>query len=242
LARAGLPASTLASLALHGALLAALWRAPPARRVETVRIDVVETAPKPPPLVAPPRPRIVEPKVATALPRDVPEARAPAEAPPPPNEPPPPEAPPPSKAPVRIGVSLSSTTSGGAFAAPVGNTLYGEMPRVAPKPEEVKPYAAEKYVPPTQVTILPRPVSVEVPRGEYPPQALALGLEGTVILKLLVDETGRVAEASVVEDPGNGFGDAAVRIARRYFRFEPARRGPDAVATWLRFTVRFEAP
>ena len=90
--------------------------------------------------------------------------------------------------------------------------------------------------------MLPRPISVEIPKGEYPPDALAQGLEATVVLKLLVDETGRVAEATAIDDPGHGFAAAAVRIAKRYFKFEPARRGSEPVATWLRFTVRFEAP
>lgn len=242
----GLPAGTVASLVLHGALLAALWRAPPPKRFETVRIDVVETAPKPPPpppLQAPPKPRLPEPKLAKALPPDAPEAKTKEpEAPPPPNEPPPRDAPPPARAPVKLGISMSSTSASGGFAAPVGNTLYGKMPEVAPKPEEVKPYAAEKYVAPTQVTVLPRPVSTEIPQGEYPPEALAQGLEANVVLKLLVDETGRVVEATAVDDPGHGFAEAAVRIAKRYFRFQPARRGDQPVATWLRFTVRFEAP
>lgn len=241
-----LSAGTAASLALHGALLAALWHAPPPRRFDTVKIDVVETAPKvkPPPLEAPPQARPAPEKVAKALPPDAPEAKPrEPEAPPPPNEPPPPGAPPPSQAPVRLGISMSSTTATGGFAAPVGNTLYGKLPAVAPAPEEVKPYAAEKYVPPTQVTVLPRPVASEIPPGEYPPEALAQGIEATVVLRVLVDETGKVAEAIVVEDPGHGFAATAVRVVKRYFRFQPARRGDEPVATWIpAFKVRFELP
>jgi hypothetical protein len=45
-----------------------------------------------------------------------------------------------------------------------------------------------------------------------------------------------------VQDPGFGFGDAAVRIAKRYFRFRAARVGDDPVATEIPFTVRFELP
>jgi len=239
LARPALPASTLASLALHGALFALLWRAPPPRRFETVRIDVVETAPKPPPIEAPPRPRIVEPKVAAALPPDAPERRTPEpEAPPPPNEAPPPDAAPPAKAPVKIGISLSSTTATGGFAAPVGNTLYGKLPEKAPSPDEVKPYVAERYVPPTQVTVLPRG-SCEIPKAEYPPDALAQGIEGRVVLRLLIDETGQVMDAIVIDDPGHGFGPAAARSTRRC-RFQPGRQGDRTVATWIRYTVSFE--
>ncbi len=244
--RPGLPAGSAASIALHGALLAALWHAPPPRRFDTVKIDVVETAPKPkpPPLEAPAQARPPEPKLAKALPPDAPEAKPrEPEAPPPPNEPPPPDAAPPSKAPVRLGISMSSTTASGGFAAPVGNTLYGKLPTDAPAPEEVTPYRAEKYVPPTQVTVLPRTLASDIPPGEYPPEALALGIEATVVLRVLVDETGKVAEAIVVEDPGHGFAETAVRVVKKYFRFQPARRGDEPVATWIpAFKVRFELP
>jgi len=246
LKRPGLPTGVVASFVLHGALFAALWRAPPPGRFETVRIEVVESAPPAPPtpVLAPERPRLEPPKVAKALPADAPEAKpSEPEAPPPPNEPPPPGAPPPAKAPVRLGLSLSSTTEAGGFAAPVGNTLYGKLPSVASAPDTVKPYAAERYVAPTQVTALPRPLSLEVPSSEYPPEALARGIEGTVYLRLLIDAQGGIAEITVVEDPGNGFAEAAVRIARRYFKFAPALRGGEPVATVLtRVPVRFELP
>jgi hypothetical protein len=51
-----------------------------------------------------------------------------------------------------------------------------------------------------------------------------------------------VAETTVLSDPGKGLGPAAARIARRWFRFRPARRGDQAVATEIPFTVRFELP
>jgi protein TonB len=137
---------------------------------------------------------------------------------------------------------MSSTTTSGAFAAPTGNTLYGEAPRTAPHPEEVAAYRAERYVPPTQVTVLPRPLGCEIPRDEYPPDANRAGFEGRVVLRLVVDAEGRVADAAVVEDPGHGLGAAAIRSVKAHCRFEPARRGGDAVSTSLRYTVRYEAP
>jgi protein TonB len=144
---------------------------------------------------------------------------------------------------VRIGVSLSSTTTSGGVAAPVGNTLYGEMPRTAPEPAEVEPYRADRTLPPTQVTVLPRPIGeCRPPHDEYPEAALRLGVEGPVVLVLTIDETGAIVDARVVGDPGHGLGPAAVRSVRRFCRFEPARRGGEPVATTLRFTVRFELP
>jgi protein TonB len=137
---------------------------------------------------------------------------------------------------------MSSTTTAGGIAAPVGNTMYGEMPRSAPRPEDVAPYRSERYVPPTQVTVLPRLIGgpPRIPREEYPPEALKLGIERRVIAIVTVDETGKVAQVRVLDDPGYGFREAAERIVRKYYRFEPARRGEESVATTLRIPVAFE--
>jgi len=248
------PAAYALSAAVHAVVFLALSRVEAARlpRDETVAVEIVESAPPapPPPREEPPAPTPAPP---VRRPRSTPLAPPPdapppppqaSEAPPPPNAPPPEDAPPPSRsAPVRIGIAMSSSTTAGGIPAPVGNTLYGEVPRTAPPPSEVKPYRSEKYVPPTQVTVLPRPVGeCAVPPSEYPEEASRLGFEGVVVLSLTVDEAGQIVEARVVEDPGHGLGTAASASIRRHCRFEPARRGGDAVATTLRFKVRFELP
>lgn len=238
------PVALGASAALHVAGLLGLSRLPASPRAENVAVEIVEVAPPPPPPAPEPAPVPPPPRaIGLAPPRRAPRAPAPtAPAPPPPNAPPPPDAAPPSRAPVKIGVSLSATTSGGV-AAPAGNTAYGEMPKTAPDPGEVKPYRSDRYVPPTEVTVLPRPVGeCRPPTDEYPKDALRLGIEGVVVLVLTVDEKGAIADARVIEDPGHGLGPAAARSVRAHCRFEPARRGGDAVATSFRFKVRFELP
>ncbi len=246
------PAAYALSAAVHVAALLVLSRSdalrPPA--ADTVAVEIVETSPPPPPPKEEPPAPVPAParrprSTPLAPPRDAPPPPPrTTEAPPPPNAPPPEDAPPPSpSAPVRIGIAMSSSTTAGGLPAPVGNTLYGEVPRTAPAPSEVKPYRNEKYVPPTQVTVLPRPMGeCAVPPSEYPEEASRLGFEGVVVLSLTVDESGRIVDARVVEDPGHGLGPAAQGSIRRHCRFEPARRGGDAVATTLRFKVRFELP
>lgn len=230
------------SAALHAAGILGLVRiAPVVHRAEDVAVEIVEVAPPVPPAPAPPPP----PAAGLAPPRAAPRAPSPAPtpAPPPPNAPPPPDAPAPVRAPVRIGVSLSSSTSSGGVAAPAGNTLYGELPRTAPEPSEVKPYRSERYVPPTRVTVLPRPVGECRPSAdEYPREAQRLGIEGEVVLLLTIDETGAIADARVVSDPGHGLGVAAVGLVRRHCRFEPGSVGGDRVATTIRYRVTFELP
>src|SRR5262249_34307405 len=149
----------------------------------------------------------------------------PPKAPPPPPpkaEPPPPSAPPPPKAaptPINIGLSLSSTSQGGAFAAPVGNTLYGKPADKAADPNAAKPYAAPrptaKFVPSYQLTEPPEVLNNDeaFSRALYPEEARKDGLEGKVVLQLTVDEIGHVSKAKVLQGSGHGFDEAAVKGA-----------------------------
>jgi protein TonB len=236
-----------ASFVLHAAALLALGRLPAlalAPAGDDVALEIVEVAPPAPP--APPAPVAAPPRAApVAAPRRAPLPPAPTReaAPPPPNAPPPPDAAPPARTPVRVGISMSSATTSGGIAAPVGNTLHGELPREAPAPADVKPYRSERYVPPTQVTVLPRPLGeCRPPPDAFPEAARRLGLEGVVVLAIDIDETGAMAGVRALEDPGHGFAEAAVRSVRLHCRFAPGRRGDEAVATTLRYTVRFVLP
>jgi len=55
---------------------------------------------------------------------------------------------------------------------------------------------------------------------------------------LTVDADGKVARPRLVSDPGNGFGAAALALARLY-RFKPAKIEGRPVATEIPFTIRF---
>lgn len=236
---AALVVTALVSALLHGAAFAAAGRlGPPPAPPRTLELDVeIAEAPPPPPPPAPaepiPPPRPPRPRVAAV--RRAPEPPPPPDAPPPPNEGRPPEAPHPRAVP-RVGVSLSSTTQAGTFAVGVGNTLHGKAPEEAVAPSDVKPYAAERYAPPTSLSAQPRPL--DLPPIAYPPAARKAAVEGRVVLLLRLDATGRVASARVVEEPGAGLGEAARAGALR-FRFTPAMEAGEPVATEIRFTYTF---
>ena len=42
----------------------------------------------------------------------------------------------------------------------------------------------------------PEPIDVEIPKSEYPKEALDAGFEGSVMLKIVIDANGRVRSAS----------------------------------------------
>jgi protein TonB len=140
---------------------------------------------------------------------------------------------------------MSSATTSGGVAAPAGNTVYGEMPRTAPAPSEVKPYRSETYVPPTQLTVLPQPspACYETAPDDYPEEALNLQIEGLVRIVVTLDEKGSIVEARPLDDPGHGLGAAAVAALRRHgCTFTPGRKGSEPIATRIIFKYRFTLP
>jgi TonB family protein len=90
---------------------------------------------------------------------------------------------------------------------------------------------------------LTRPVLVTQTRPRYPPLALERRISGSVSLNALVDETGAVAEVSLIRaSPGGlGFEDAATRYVRtRVYR--PATKQGVPVRVWLPIVVEFQHP
>lgn len=240
----------LASFALHAGALGWMSLLPDrelAKTNEPVELVMFEVEPpKPPepepepekaPEPEPPKP-VVKPKpppIKVATVKELPVEPPPEDAPPPPNEEAPPEAPP-AKPVLITGISMSSTTSAGTFSAPVGNTAYGKMADKATDPNEVKAYRAKRYAPIYQVDRQPSVLSeVKVP---YPDEAKRAGIEGTVTLAITIDENGDVVAAKVLDGPGYGLNEAALKAIRRY-KFRPATKGGESVATDLKFAYTF---
>ncbi|WP_437796546.1 TonB-dependent siderophore myxochelin receptor MxcH [Sorangium sp. So ce693] len=85
------------------------------------------------------------------------------------------------------------------------------------------------------------PRLLELVEAEYPREARAARREGKVVLKLLIDATGRVTEAEVTGPIGDGFDDAA-RAAALRSRFTPARRGGTPIAVRILYSYEFRLP
>jgi len=73
----------------------------------------------------------------------------------------------------------------------------------------------------------------------YTPSAEAAGVEASVPVELVIDETGGVKSAVVLAHVGYGLDEAALGAVRKY-RFSPARRGGKVVSVRMRWVVRFE--
>ncbi len=74
---------------------------------------------------------------------------------------------------------------------------------------------------------------------DYPAEAIARGIEGTVVLRLTIDEQGRVIEVEVARSSGHAILDEAAVAAVRSWRGRPARRGGRDVRIRQLLPIRF---
>jgi TonB family protein len=107
------------------------------------------------------------------------------------------------------------------------------VPKVAPEAPSgaaspapaAKPDVAGADLPVEAGGSVRRPQVIESSRvlPVYPEEAQRAGLEGLVVLKVEIDEQGRVGHVEVLRSLGHGFDEAAVAAVRQW-RFRPATR------------------
>ncbi|HVO10927.1 MAG TPA: TonB family protein [Vicinamibacteria bacterium] len=84
---------------------------------------------------------------------------------------------------------------------------------------------------------VPVPKKTKHVQPVYPPEAIAQGLRGIVILDLVIDPNGRVTSATVVRSVP-GLDEAAIAAAKQW-QYEPARMGGKAVSVRLTQAITF---
>jgi len=175
------------------------------------------------------------------------------QTPPPPPPPPPPAAvaPEPTPAPPAPATAAASPMSSRVAAptdAPVTTGSDG-VPASAPvgpptpapsRPAPVAPSGpAVAALPPDGVTQTAVPRGGYQVRPSYPHNARRLGIQGTTLLSVFVAADGRVADVVVKQSAGHPDLDQAAADAVKRWRFDPARRGSEAVAMWVLLPVEF---
>lgn len=119
--------------------------------------------------------------------------------------------------------TVAPVLPGLAPVAPVAPTVAPAQGTEAAAPDSNAAVAFETATPPA-----------------YPVQALRAGIEGTVLLKVLVDATGKPAEVEIEHSSGSRLlDDAARRHVLAAWRFHPAIRDGHAIKAWAVVPVRF---
>jgi protein TonB len=73
----------------------------------------------------------------------------------------------------------------------------------------------------------------------YPSRSRFAGEEGTVLVKVSISPLGAVLDAQVERSSGYQRLDEAALQSIRSWRFAPATRGAQAVASWVSVPVKF---
>jgi periplasmic protein TonB len=94
------------------------------------------------------------------------------------------------------------------------------------------PIPVEEYL----VSQMPRLISET--RIPYPPVAKKKGIQGPVVMDLLIDASGKVRESTLITGPSEDLNQAAL-AAIKNFVFEPAKIDGGAVAVKIRYSYRF---
>jgi TonB family protein len=132
----------------------------------------------------------------------------------------------PKGVPVTIGPDNSDPGPGNSIGGGYGgggNRATTVLVDVDPPP----PAPVEKPKPPVLQKKIINGEALSLPKPPYPPTAKRLGIQGTVNVQVLVDETGRVISAKVVA--GNPALARAAQQAALNARFSPTKIGEQAM-------------
>jgi protein TonB len=147
--------------------------------------------------------------------------------------------PPPKEIPHQVfGLSrkaLTTTDSApDAAAVKAGNTVAKEPDhlKLDDKDSTSLPIPVDEFL----ISKMPKlKADVRIP---YPPSAKQAGIEGPVVMDLLIDETGQVRRATLISGPDESLNRAALAAARG-FQFIPGQVDGKSVAVQIRYTYRF---
>ena len=84
------------------------------------------------------------------------------------------------------------------------------------------------------------PLYRENPPPGYPRIARRKGYEGTVVLEVLVNPEGKVADSRIFRSCGHSVLDKAAMKSIRNWLFEPGMRGDKKVEMWVKVPIRFQ--
>lgn len=84
------------------------------------------------------------------------------------------------------------------------------------------------------------PVALNLIKPAYPEKGVELGVDGKVVLLLLIDEAGVVKEVSVAEAEPEGIFEESALAAFRNARFAPAQKSGRAVKSRVLIRVSYE--
>lgn len=144
-----------------------------------------------------------------------------------------------SLTPLVLGLTLASPNASGPARSTAGTSTNGEKrpgdghTEGAARHDGTSSLSEYRSVTQTSATLLRRLTPV------YPKAAQHAGVEGEVILMIVIDAKGRVEAATVLKGLGYGLDESAVDAARRT-EWRPASANGQPIRSTQRFSVQFK--
>jgi protein TonB len=115
----------------------------------------------------------------------------------------------------------------------------------APLPAEVVSAPPQKTAPPVMVTGIAGLDNTDFiplynPKPAYPALARVAGIEGEVVVELIIDQEGKVRQFSIISTRGHQQFALETSKVVRHWRFPPPRVGGEPVKVKYEYTVRFQ--
>jgi len=95
-------------------------------------------------------------------------------------------------------------------------------------------------VPANEIIREARPLYRTNPLPPYPQIARKRGLQGVVVLEVLVDPSGNAADLRVLSSSGHPILDRTAMASVKHWTFDPGTRGGKKVTMWVRVPIRFQ--
>lgn len=140
------------------------------------------------------------------------------------------EEPPPKERP-KVAVEAESEVIEEAVETIATTEFQEDLIRTIPTGPEIE------IVPYYKVEVKPKPIYN--PKPKYPELAKQAGIEGTTVIKMLVDIDGTVREVKILKSSGNQMLDQAALVAAKQSKFTPAKQRDKFVRVWVSRPFRF---
>ena len=75
---------------------------------------------------------------------------------------------------------------------------------------------------------------------KYPHEALENGIQGTVVVKFVVEKDGSISNVKAVRKIGGGCDEEAVRVVKRMPRWKPGKQSGKPVRTEFTLPIQFK--
>lgn len=75
---------------------------------------------------------------------------------------------------------------------------------------------------------------------KYPPVARDAGIEGTAVVKFIVNEKGEIIGSEILKNPGGGLAEEALRIVKLFPSWVPGRQQDKNVSVYFNMPVHFK--